>query len=156
MCRKENSNLMTMKKFLLPMVSVAALLLSGCATKVSYEKFHEKAEAASKLEVKVTKGSIKYAYKSGSKESNANYTMVWNAGNKYWTVQDASLLDLDIATIVNTFAVNVGEDEEDTYYAGGGQFKVVEEDGDTWKFQKNGFLTSYKTETTTITVKYSR
>ena len=144
---------MNMKKVLIPALSVAALVLGGCAMKCDYAKFHEKAVAAAQKEVKLTKGTIKYTSKSSTKETSAEYHITWNAGNKYWSLDEGSILDsLFITATINARADSVGESEDYTYYAGA-TFKVETKDA-TYKYQGNGFITSYVAEGTKMTVSY--
>lgn len=145
---------MNIKKALIPALSVAALVLSGCATKCDYATFHKKAQEAAQKEVKITKGTIKYSYVSNNSTTESEYHITWNAGSKYWTVDDADVITAALITgYLATTANDVPEKEEYTYFAGMGKFKVVSEDFVN-EYQKNGFITLYKTDTTTFKVSY--
>ena len=148
-------------KFLkvLPMLAVASFCLMGCASKCDYAKFHEKATAVKehsfkKASVKVdsssdiagvsidVKGTVKYIYNNGWQISDEDTNGA--------AVQAASAL-----YIVMTAAA-VGEDDALEYYAGS-SFKVVNKENKvTTEFNGFGLLTSYKSDNTTVSIKYSK
>ena len=154
-----------MKVFNKLMIGAAALtLLSGCAllqSKVSYDKFHEKAVEAHE------KGhSYKKATANGTVETMGMTIKIDNVkftySDGYWTSSDNSVGASIAVGIVNTEAYMVTEDEDSTYYVGGG-FKVTisNEDGKgTAKFNSAGLMTSYDVKlddnTMKLTVKYSK
>ena len=154
-----------MKVFNKLMMGAAALtLLSGCAlfqSKVSYDKFHEKAVEAHE------KGhSYKKATANGSVETMGMTVKIDNVkltySDGYWTSSDNSVGASVAVGLVNTEAYMVTEDDDSTYYVGGG-FKVTmsNEDGKgTAKFNAAGLITSYDVKadnsTMKLTVKYSK
>ena len=143
----------------LPMLAVASFCLMGCASKCDYAKFHEKATAVKehsfkKASVKVdsstevlgvsaeVKGTVKYIYNGGWQISDDD--------NNGAAVQAAASL-----YIVMTAAA-VGEDDALEYYAGS-SFKVVNKENKvTTEFNGFGLLTSYKSDNTTVSIKYSK
>lgn len=140
---------------------VAALALTSCAKKVSYEEFHKAATAVEKNPYKTAKmtGIIKSSDDSSSSTQNIDaelkYQSIASVGSlsaSVWTSDNATA-----ALIINTLTAGIiTEDENSTYYAGG-SFKVVtkveEKDSEgkttatatsTTTFNEYGLLTSIK------------
>ena len=143
----------------LPFLAVASFCLVGCASKCDYAKFHEKATSVKehsykKASVKIdsstdiagmsveVKGTVKYIYNGGWQISDDD-------DNKA-AVQTAATL-----YIVMTAAA-VAEDDNLEYYAGG-SFKVVNKENNvTTEYNGFGLLTSYKSDNTKVSIKYSK
>ena len=143
----------------LPMLAVASFCLMGCASKCDYAKFHEKATAVKahsfkKATVNVDgssslvgisvaiKGSVKYIYNGGWQISDDDKNEV--------AVQTAATL-----YIVQTAAA-VGEDDGLEYYAGS-TFKIVDKDSKaTTEYNGFGLLTSYKSDSMKVSIKYGK
>jgi hypothetical protein len=139
--------------------AAALVLLTACGqSKVSYEKFHEKAVAALKeAGEKEFDVVVKGKYKNDSGEHQMdNVTLYWKSGAFLPT--SALHVDEDIvAGLLNLMTADlVSEDENTTYYVGGG-FKAVTKTDDasyTKTWNKYGLPTSIKNENNNYTVSY--
>ena len=151
--------------------AAALVLLTACGqSKVSYEKFHEQAVAAvkeaSKKQFDVTlKGKYKddevyelmCKYKDDDGEHNMdNVVLKWNEGA--FAATNITHLDEVAAALVlsGLTADKAANDENTTYYAGGG-FKAVKETDDgksTLVWNKYGLPTSWVSGGTNITASY--
>ena len=155
-----------MKVFNKLMLGAAALaLLPGCSlfqSKVSYDKFHEKAQAAHEKGHSYKKAVVNGTMESGDMTieiKKAQFTLkdgVWTPGD------DVGLMPALVgAMILAEEAYLVPEDEQTTYYVGGG-FKTVTKDDDstgTMVWNSNGLVTSAKgsgESKVNLTVKYSK
>ena len=156
-----------MKVFNKLMLGAAALaLLPGCSlfqSKVSYDKFHEKAVAAHDKGHSYTKAVVS-GDMSGSGLSIKMDKIEFVLASGVWQPKgDSSGFDVMAASAyVGMEARSVPEDDESTYYVGNG-FKVTMKDDDgkgTAQFNAAGLLTSYKAESDSskanITIKYSK
>ena len=141
--------------------AAALVLLTACGpSKVTYEKFHEKAVAALKeAKEKTYDVTLKGTYKdesSGETSKMDNVVLKWNKG----AFEATSALHVDevaAAVILNLLTANlVGEDENITYYAGNG-FKTVKttDDGSvTTTWNKYALPTAVKGGGSSITASY--
>lgn len=143
--------------------AASLVLLTACGpSKVSYDKFHEEAVNAAKLEVPYTKVVLNgYTSYNGLKVEFDKTTYEWKDGK-------ASTNDNSVAALagLQVFAMNatvIGNDENFTYYFGNGSFKVTmkaEQDNGTATFNKYGLLTSMKGKAMGVehnfTVKWSK
>ena len=141
----------------LPMLAVSAFCLAGCASKVDYAKFHEEA-------VNVKQHNFKKA--SVNVDSQGNITgisvkgtvkFIYNGG---WQIdaedQSGAAVKAEASLYIAMTAAAVKEDENLEYYAGG-SFKVVDkENKTTTEYNGFGLLTSYKSDSTTVKISYSK
>ena len=139
--------------------AAALVLLTACGqSKVSYEKFHEQAVAAlqeaSKKNFDVT---LKGKYKDDDGEHNMdNVLLKWSEG-AFVATNITHLDEVAAALVLNGITADaVKNDENTTYYAGGG-FKAVKETDDgksTLVWNKYGLPTSWVDGGTNITASY--
>lgn len=141
----------------------ALVLLTACGpSKVSYDKFHEEAVNAAKLEVPFTKVVLNgYTNYNGLKVEFDKTTYQWKDGKP--TTDDNSVAALAGLKVFVYDAAFVGNNESFTYYFGNGSFKVTmkaEQDNGTATFNKYGLLTSMKGKVSGVeqnfTVKWSK
>ena len=151
-----------MRKVLVPMVSCAALLLSGCAVKCDYAKFHEKAVAACEKEMPFATCEVKYSYESDGNKGNGTAKLKFGADVagvltvKMWVVDgDSNGYAATAAQIANTKADSVPEYDDATYYTVGNGLKAEREEL-VVSFNQYGLITSYKTPTQTYTLNYKK
>ena len=155
-----------MKVFNKLMLGAAALaLLPGCSlfqSKVSYDKFHDKAQEAHEKGHSYKKAVVNGTMESGDTTidiKKAEFTLK----SGVWTpADDVSLMAALVgAMLLAEEAYLVPEDEQTTYYVGGG-FKTVTKDDDstgTMVWNAAGLVTSAKgsgESKVNITVKYSK
>ena len=144
----------------LPIIAVSAFALAGCASKVDYNKFHEEAlnvkEAPFKsATVKVDSTSSVVGIQTEVKGTiHFVFGDSWGVKEEDQTLDNAAAITIASAAILLT-AATVTEDENATYYVGGG-FKVSYKDGSERKFNEYGLQTSYKAEGTNISLSYSK
>lgn len=146
----------------------ALVLLTGCATKCTFEKFKEEANKAAEKDPgykkSVVKGSAKVSTFGAEVSLTLNHEFVKTENG--WQLQkgDEGAASLAAAALMAYRAVDftVKEDEDYTYYAGNG-FKIVEktDDGEaTMKFDKFGYITTMKGKAAEynadVTVKWSK
>ena len=139
--------------------AAALVLLTACGqSKVSYEKFHEQAVAAvkeaSKKQFDVT---LKGKYKDDDGEHNMdNVVLKWNEG-AFAATNITHLDEVAAALVLSGLTADLAaNDENTTYYAGGG-FKTVKETDDgksTLVWNKYGLPTSWVSGGTNITASY--
>ena len=140
----------------LPFVAVAMFSLTSCASKCDYAKFHEKATAVKEHSFK--KASVKVDTKSSIGVSiNGTVKYIYNGG---WELDandsNGAVVQAEASLYIASTAALVSEDEGYEYYAGT-TFKVVVKDTKaTTEFNRFGLLTSYKSSSTTIAIKYSK
>ena len=139
--------------------AAALVLLTACGqSKVSYEKFHEQAVAAvkeaSKKQFDVT---LKGKYKDDDGEHNMdNVVLKWNEG-AFAATNITHLDEVAAALVLSGLTADLAaNDENTTYYAGGG-FKAVKETDDgksTLVWNKYGLPTSWVDGGTNVTASY--
>ena len=141
----------------LPMLAVASFCLMGCASKCDYAKFHEKATAVKEHSFK--KASVKVDGKEALTGLSLAGTVkyIYNGG---WELDANDENGLAVQALATTYiaqrAALVGEDDGYEYYAGS-SFKVVVKDTKaTTEFNGFGLLTSYKSDSTNVSIKYSK
>lgn len=144
----------------LPFLAVSVFCLAGCASKVDYDKFHEQAGAVkahpyTKAAVKVD-GSTTLLGASIAVKATIHYTYGngWAIVSEDQTTDNASAIALAEVAILDS-AVLVGEDEDATYYVGGG-FKVTYKNGDEKKYNEYGLRVSSNIGGTKISISYSK
>lgn len=146
-----------LNKVVIGMASLA--LLAACGpSKVSYEKFHEKAVEAAKLESGYTSAVLNGKMKSTDDGKSVEYEFkdfkVENMTNGRIDLTKLSLSDLAKLSeqmifaigLVSYEAVEVENDKDVTYYAGD-TFKVsgkTKEAEGSYEFNKFGLITSMK------------
>ena len=146
----------------------ALVLLTGCATKCSFEKFQTEAKAAAQkdpgYQKAVVKGSAEGSLLGATISFKFDHTFVKTENG--WTLSkgEEGAAALAAASLIAYRAVDFAqaEDKDCTYYCGFG-FKIVEktDDGEsTMKFDNNGYVTSVKGEASgmncDVTVKWSK
>ena len=141
--------------------AAALVLLTACGpSKVSYEKFHEKAVAAlNDAKEKKFDVTLKGTYKDDDGEHKMdNVVLKWNEG-AFAATNITHLDEVGAAVILNLLTANlVGEDENITYYAGNG-FKTVKttDDGSvTTTWNKYALPTAVKGGGSSITASYKQ
>lgn len=165
-----------MKKGLrgLVMLSVCALSLASCASKVSFADFKSKAGEAVKKTVEYTTATVSGSATTRSSDSKSEQKISANLKVNGRLITPASLSDTAYAVIVNAFGITtytVAERDGYTYYAGG-SFKVTyetkDDDGNkassSVAWNEFGLVTAIKAKGTgdnskvtyNITVKYSK
>ena len=141
--------------------AAALVLLTACGpSKVTYEKFHEKAVAALKeAKEKTYDVTLKGSYKdesSGETSKMDNVVLKWNKG-AFEATNITHLDEVAAALIMNGLTADVAvEDENTTYYAGNG-FKAVtkNDDGESkLVWNKYGLPTEWVSGGTNITASY--
>lgn len=146
-----------LNKVVIGMASLA--LLAACGpSKVSYEKFHEKAVAAAKLESGYTSAVLNGKMKSTDDGKSVEFEFkdfkIENMTNGRIDITKLSLSDLAKLSeqmifaigLVSFEAVEIENDKDVTYYAGD-TFKVTgktKEGEGTYEFDKFGLVTSMK------------
>ena len=143
----------------LPMLAVASFCLMGCASKCDYAKFHEKATAVKahsfkKATVNVD-GSSSLAGISVAIKGSVKY--IYNGG---WQISDDDKNEIAVQTAATLYIVQtaaaVGEDDGLEYYAGS-TFKIVDKDSKaTTEYNGFGLLTSYKSDSMKVSIKYGK
>ena len=132
--------------------AAALVLLTACGpSKVSYEKFHEKAEAAAEKDPGYTKATAKGTFYSNNLgiEVTIKLDNTFVKGNEGWVLkedEESNAGTLAAIGLLSMRASTVGENDKTTYYAGNG-FKTVttSDKGDTTiVYNSNGYVTSYK------------
>lgn len=165
-----------MKKGLRSLVtlSVCALSLASCASKVSFAEFQFKAGEAVKKTVEYTTATVSGSATASSSDSKSEKKISANLKVDGHIITPASLSDTAYAVIVNSFGITtytVAEQEGYTYYAGG-SFKVTYETKDdegnksssSVEWNEFGLVTAIKAKGTgdnskvtyNISVKYSK
>ena len=155
-----------MKLRVLPLLAVATFTLAGCAAKVDYAKFNEKAKAAAEKakDVSFSKVVLKgYYTEDGKKEDYDGVEIKFEKGTflpkSGVSVSEAYAKEVSAAFLLNFYVASaIPEDKDTTYYAGS-TFKIVSVDDDdkvTAQWNKYGLLTSIKDKDSKITVKYSK
>ena len=141
----------------LPFLAVAMFALTSCASKCDYATFHQKALDAKKHNF--TKASVKVDSKEALTGLSLAGTVkyIYNGG---WELDANDSNGLAVQAVASGYivqtAATVGEDDGYEYYAGG-SFKVVVKDTKaTTEFNGNGLLTSYKSDSTKISISYSK
>ena len=130
---------MNLRKVILPVMGVAALLLAGCAKEVSYDEFHAQAVEAAKKEVEYTKAEINMDLTRGGLALKGSATYDW-ATKK--VTGDAAVV-LVAPGFIATTAVLVPSEANTKYFLDGENFKV-ETTGDNAgkaEFEGHGLLT---------------
>ena len=130
---------MNLRKVILPVMGVAALLLAGCAKEVSYDEFHAQAVEAAKKEVEYTKAEINMDLTRGGLALKGTATYDW-ATKK---VTGDAVVALVAPEIMAVTAVLVPSDANTKYFLDGENFKV-ETTGDQAgkaEFEGHGLLT---------------
>ena len=141
-------------------IGMASLvLLTACAPKTTYAKFHEKAVAAvEKAKEKSFSVTIKGTYKddNGNKKDYDNVTVKWNKGS-YEATNVTHLDEVAAAILLNLSTADlVGESDKITYYAGS-TFKIVQKDDNgssTTTWSKFGLPTSVKDSDSNLKITY--
>ena len=118
--------------------AAALVLLTACGpSKVSYEKFHEKAEAAAEKDPGYTKATAKGTFYSNNLgiEVTIKLDNTFVKGNEGWVLkegEESNAGTLAAIGLLTMRASTVGENDKTTYYAGKG-FKTVttSDKGDT-------------------------
>lgn len=132
--------------------AAALVLLTACGpSKVSYDKFHEKAAAAAEKDPNYTKASAKGTFYSNTLgvELTIKINNTFIKGDDGWALkegEESNAGTLAAIGLLTMRASTVGEDDKTTYYAGNG-FKIVTkgDKGDTTiTYNSNGYVTSYK------------
>ena len=134
----------------LPMLAVATFALAACASKVDYEKFHEKAVEAAKQDPGYKKVTIKGSEKGSvmGVSFEVKFDHVYEKDGNDWkkTKGEDGAADLAALEIFLMNASMIEKDDDCEYYAGS-TFKVVFKDGDDKmeaNFDKYGYLVSEK------------
>ena len=146
----------------------ALVLLTGCATKCTFEKFKEKATEAAQKDSGYKKCVVKGSAKASALGMDISLTLdhEFVKTENGWQLQkgDEGASGAAAAALMAYRAVDFTykEDADCTYYAGNG-FKIVEktDDGDaTMKFDRFGYITSMKGKsesyTADATVRWSK
>ena len=146
----------------------ALVLLTGCATKCTFEKFQTEAKAAAQKESgyakAVVKGTADATTFGVSISFKFDHTFVKTENG--WTLSkgEEGAAAVAAAALIAYRAVDFAqaEDKDCTYYCGAG-FKIVEKNDDgesTWKFDRFGYVTSVKGKAegmnADVTVKWSK
>ena len=155
----------------LPVLLVSTFCLAGCASKVSYDKFHEKAAAVKENSYKKATAKVNLNYESNGTKTEIKGTVKFeyktlaslgSLSASAWSTDDTSDAAYIAQMFVGNEAKNVSESDDAKYYAGGllgPKFKVVYEDT-TYEYNQFGLLTKMngKSESGkgTITISYSK
>ena len=152
----------------LPMLAVATFALTACASKVSYSEFHEKAVEAAKKAKDVSYSKVVidgYTIdENGDKDEWSGLEIRFEKGA--YATKSTLLSDpvafaeegIAVALLTGLRAENIGEDENNTYYAGS-TFKVetVKDDKKSVaEYNEYALLTSISGESGNLTVKYTK
>ena len=136
-------------------IGMASLcLLTACGpSKVSYDKFHEKAVEA----VKNAPAYVKFTAKGTLKASSLSLTLddVFEKKDGEWTLTKGDALDALVASMfAGMTADTVTNDEGTTYYAGGG-FKATKDDN-LAEWNSSGYITHYKADGSDVKFSWSK
>lgn len=146
----------------------ALVLLTGCATKCTFEKFKEKATEAAQKDSGYKKCVVKGSATAGGQGMSLSFTLnhEFIKTENGWVLNkgETGMSEAAAAVLMSYRAIDwtYKENANCTYYAGNG-FKVVEktDDGEgTMKFDKFGYVTSDKGKTENynadVTVRWSK
>lgn len=151
-----------LNKVVLGMAAMTLLVACG-PSKVSFEKFQQDVREASAKEPNYVKATVKGSAKAGIGGLNmdAKFDHVFEKKDTGWEMTKGdAITGVAAALYVNErAALYAGQENENaTYYSGGG-FKVEfkGDDGtEAYVFDAYGYVTSIKSESVNVTVKWSK
>ena len=140
---------MNVRKIIVPVLSMTALVLGGCAQAVDYATFHEKAVEAAEVEHEYTAATVSYEADGKNTTCELKYDVVLQVGSaqsKAWTYESGDQETAVMAiTFINTIQARyIDEDEHFEYYTTfGNGFRVIgTEEGNEflYEFESHGLL----------------